>query len=245
MTAGLITLLLFIVLVVAWLYLLRLLDRARGAEWGHRWVNRIDGLNRLYCRRYHRLIAEPLALPQEGPAIVVANHVSGLDPLLLAAASPRPLRFIIASEEYHRFGLTWLFRAARCIPVDRTGRPERAFRAALAALKEGEVVALFPQGRIYRDHEVPHHLKPGATRLAQMTRAPIYPYRIEGIAGEGTVFSSLWRRSRARLTHYPPIICQPEAAKQCHHQLEALMRQHLVPGESGTSSGFVSQQADS
>lgn len=221
-----------VVLVAGWVYLLRLLDRAHGADWGHRWVNRIDGLNRLYCRRYHRLIAEPLALPEEGPAIVVANHVSGLDPLLLIAASPRPLRFIIASEEYHRFGLTWLFRAGKCIPVDRQGRPERAFRAALAALKEGEVVALFPQGRIYRDSEAPHHLKPGATRLAQMTSAPLYPHRIEGIAGEGTVFSSLWRRSHARLIHYPPIICDPAASKQCHQQLEALMRQHLAAGET-------------
>ncbi|HEY0634366.1 MAG TPA: lysophospholipid acyltransferase family protein [Gammaproteobacteria bacterium] len=236
MTPGLIVgALIATVLIAGWLYLLRTLDRARGAEWGHRWVNRVDGLNRLYCRRYHRLVAAPLALPQEGPAIVVANHVSGLDPLLLAAASPRPLRFIIASEEYHRFGLTWLFRAAKCIPVERQGRPERAFRAALAALKEGEVVALFPQGRIYRDSEAPHHLKPGAARLAQMTDAPIYPHRLEGIAGEGTVFSALWKRSRARLIHYPPIICDREVPKQCHHQLEQLMRQHLVADETDKS----------
>ncbi len=228
MTPGVIALLLVCVVITSgWLLLLRAADRARGAEWGHLWVNRIDGLNRIYCRRYHRLVSEPLALPSEGPAIVVANHVSGLDPLLLAAASPRPLRFIIASEEYHRFGLTWLFRAAQCIPVDRTGRPERAFRAALAALKAGEVVALFPQGRIYRDREAPHHLKAGASRLAQMTNAPLYPHRIEGIAGEGTVFSSLWKRSRARLTAYPPIVCTPEAPRECHHRLEQLLRQHL------------------
>lgn len=219
--------LIVVILVAAWLYLLRICDSAHGADWGNRWLNRIDGLIRIYARRYHRLKAQPLELPEQGPAIVVANHVSGLDPLLLIAASPRPLRFIIASEEYHRFGLTWLFRAGKCIPVDRQGRPERAFRAALTALQQGEVVALFPQGRIYRDSEAPHHLKPGATRLAQMTGAAIYPHRLEGIAGEGSVLTSLWKRSHACLTAYPPLVCEPAAGKQCHHQLEALMRQHL------------------
>ena len=226
---------LVVILIAGWLYLLRLLDRAHGAEWGNRWLNRIDGLCRIYARRYHRLIAQPMVLPEQGPAIVVANHVSGLDPLLLIAASSRPLRFIIASEEYHRFGLNWLYRAGKCIPVDRKGRPERAFRAALAALQKGEVVALFPQGRIYRDSEAPHHLKPGATRLAQMTGAPIYPFRIEGIAGEGTVFSSLWKRSHSRITHFSPIICDAEATRLCHQHLEYLMRQHLdVKGEDGS-----------
>lgn len=219
-----------VIVVVGWVYLLRILDRAHGADWGNRWLNRVDGLFRIYARRYHRLIAQSMVLPEQGPAIVVANHVSGLDPILLIAASPRPLRFIIASEEYHRFGLTWLFRAAKCIPVDRKGRPERAFRAALAALKAGEVVALFPHGRIYRDSEAPHHLKPGATRLAQMTGATIYPFRIEGIADEGTVLSSLWKRSHARLTRFSPISCDAGAPLQCHHQLETLMQR---PRESG------------
>lgn len=216
-----------VLLILAWLHLLRILDRAHGADWGNRWLNRIDGLIRIYARRYHRLSAEPMALPEQGAAIVVANHVSGLDPLLLIAASPRPLRFIIASEEYHRFGLTWLFRAGKCIPVDRSGRPERAFRAALAALQDGEVVALFPQGRIYLDREAPYHLKPGASRLAQMTAAPIHPFRIEGVAGEGAVFASLWKRSHARITSYPPIACSGGASRQCHQQLEHLLRQHL------------------
>lgn len=235
MTAGLVASLLAVVLLIAGgLFLLRILDRANGVDWGRRWLNRVDGLFRIYCRRYHRFDAQPMVLPP-GPVIVVANHVSGLDPLLLIAASPRPLRFIIASEEYHRFGLTGLFRAAGCIPVDRQGRPERAFRAALAALQKGEAVALFPQGRIYRDGEAPPHLKPGATRLAQMTGAPIYPYRLEGIAGEGTVFSSLWKRSRARLIHYPPLMCEPDASKQCHHQLETLLYHHLILEEAEKS----------
>jgi len=108
----------------------------------------IDGWLRLFCRYYHRLEYEPLPLPERGPALVASNHLSGLDPLLLITASKRPLRFLIAQEEYHRFGLNWLFRAAGCIPVDRKGRPEKALRRAREALQRGEVVALFPHGRM-------------------------------------------------------------------------------------------------
>jgi 1-acyl-sn-glycerol-3-phosphate acyltransferase len=225
MTAELLVFLslVLVALLFSWFWLLRRLDREPGADWGNRWVTRIDRANRIYCRRYHRLLTEPMALPQQGPAIVVCNHISGLDPLLLISASPRPLRFIIATEEYRRFGLNWLFRAARLIPVDRTGRPERAFRAALAALKAGEVVALFPEGRIYRDSEAPKHLKAGATRLAEITGATLYPFRLEGIAGEGTVFPSLWKRSDARLIHYPPLCCDEYPGKACHRQLEQLI----------------------
>jgi 1-acyl-sn-glycerol-3-phosphate acyltransferase len=127
-----------VLLAASWRAAMRALERANGAEWGGKWLDRLDGLNRIFCRRYHRLSAECLPLPEQGPALLVANHCSGLDPLLPIAASRRPLRFIIATEQYHRFGLEWLFRAVGCIPVDRRGRPERAFRDALKALRAGE-----------------------------------------------------------------------------------------------------------
>ena len=80
----------------------------------------------------------PIPLPETGAAIVVCNHISGLDPLVLIAATPRPLRFLIAREEYERFGLQWLFRLGKCIPVERDKRPELAMRAALRAIENGE-----------------------------------------------------------------------------------------------------------
>ena len=205
---------------------LRAFDRAHVADWGGRWVNRIDGFNRLFCHRFHRLSADGLPLPESGPALVVANHVSGLDPLLLAAASRRPLRFIIAAEQYHRFGLRWLFRAAGCIPVDRGGRPERAFREALKALAAGEVVALFPHGAIHLDSEPPQPLKRGVARLAQLADCPVYPVRIEGVKGEGQVVRGVFRRGNPRLTSHAPLNCHQLSDGDCLRYISEYIEPH-------------------
>jgi 1-acyl-sn-glycerol-3-phosphate acyltransferase len=178
---------------------------ASRVDWGHRWVNRMDGCVRLYCRHWHRLRPVELEIPAAGPAILVANHISGLDPLLMVACSRRPLRFLIAREQYRRFGLNWIFRAVGCIPVDRERSPEKALRAAFRALRDGQVVALFPHGKIHLDTDPPRRLKAGASRLAMHTGAPLIPMRIDGVRRPGHVVSPLLLRSRVTITAYRPI----------------------------------------
>jgi len=190
---------------------LRACRAAARADWGRGWLNTLDGLNRIFCQRFHRLRTVHLPLPKHGPALVVGNHVSGLDPLLMIAASPRPLRFIIAREQYERFGLHWLLRAVGCIPLDRAASPHRALAAARHALQHGEVVALFPQGRIHLDTEAPGRLKPGIQHLAKLSGAPVYPLRIEGVCGAGHTVSAVFMRSHARLTIFPCITYQEHA----------------------------------
>src|ERR1043165_1011104 len=186
---------LFGVFVFAWRAFMRTLDAANKADWGGRWLNRLDGLNRIFCRRFHRLRHGKLSIPAEGGALLATNHVSGLDPLLLIAASRRPLRFMIAREEYERWYLRWLFRAVGCIPVERSRNPRTAFHAARAALEQGEVVALFPHGRIHLDDHPPVTLKRGVTLMASMTGAPIIPARLEGVRGQGLTVPAVFMRS--------------------------------------------------
>lgn len=226
--------------LLPWLFLLLLLvaggllwhlsGRACEIDWEHRWMRHLDGFNRLFCRRYHRLHADHIELPAHGPAILVANHISGLDPLLMFAASRRRLRFLIATEQYYRFGLQWLFRAVGCIPVDRSGRPERAFRDALRALQEGDVVALFPHGKIHLDSEPPRRLKPGAVRLAQLADCPIYPVRIEGVRAQGAIFRPVFLRAQAHLYNRPVLECGALPPRDCLHRLEALL-EPPAPGQ--------------
>ncbi len=204
-----------VVLVFLWHKLLRACEAENVADWGNRWLNRLDGLNRIFCRRFHRLVHEPLNLPATGGVLVASNHVSGLDPLLLIAASPRPLRFLIAREQYDRWWLRWLFRAVGCIPVERARNPRSALAAARKALEHGEVVALFPHGRIHLDHHAPTPLKRGIVLLARMTGAPIFPVRVEGVRAQGMTVAAVFISSRAVVRSFTPLQCDDRLDEDC------------------------------
>lgn len=211
--------LLLLFVLFRWAYL-----NAGEADWGGITMKVIAGLNRLWCLRWHRLEYSPPDLPQYGPALVVANHISGLDSLVMIAASPRPLRFIIAREEFQRFGLNWLYKAVGCIPVDRDSRPQEALRAALSALNQGEVVALFPHGRIHLETDPPRKLKRGVLWLAQQTGCPIIPQRITGVRRAGHVFSPVFLRGRVQMKTFPPYPYADCANdEQCLQQLSDLL----------------------
>ncbi|MDM8548163.1 lysophospholipid acyltransferase family protein [Candidatus Venteria ishoeyi] len=181
---------------------------AHKIQWGNFWLNTIDGLVRLYCRYYHRLSPlSKLSLPTQGSALLVANHISGLDPLLMVCASSRPLRFLIAREEYEKPLLKWLYHAMGCIPVDRSSRPEIALRAALRALEAGEVIALFPQGRIILPNAQQKPLKRGVIWLAKQTQTPIYAMHIQGVVGMGKIMPALFQRSHVQLQVHEAMRC--------------------------------------
>ncbi len=216
-------------LVLGWL-LARAGERAHRVDWGSAWLNRLDGINRILCRRYHRLRHDPIGLPSHGPALVACNHVSGLDPLLMLAATERPLRFLIAREEYERAGLTWLYRAVGCIPVDRGSRPENALRAALRTLQAGEVVAVFPHGRIHLDSDPPRKLKPGVVWLARQARCPIFPVRLSGIRAQGQVMRAPFIPSRAVLKAFTALDCQIADQEDCLRDLGAMLDAKSPPG---------------
>jgi 1-acyl-sn-glycerol-3-phosphate acyltransferase len=194
--------------------------QANTTAWGSPFLNWLDGLNRLFCMHYHRLALVDLPLPESGQAIVVANHISGLDPMLMIACSRRPLRFLIAREQYRRFGLQWLFRAAGCIPVDRERSPEKAMRQAFKALREGEVVALFPHGKIHLDGDPPRRTKAGAARLAMIARAPVIPLHISGAACQGHVISPVFVRAKAKVELLPVIEVAERSADQLYHEID-------------------------
>ncbi len=215
---------------MAWLFALFLFfgliylgNKHSVADWDGRVINWIDGIGRLFCKYFHRLPENKIPLPETGAALVVANHVSGLDPFLLIAASHRPLRFLIAKEEYERPILHWLFKASGCIPVDRTGKPELALREALRALQSGEVIAIFPHGKIHLDTDPPRKLKGGVARLAAWSGAPIFPVRIDGVGGKGKVALAPFIPSHVQLTIVESFVCEPEEMVDCLNRISLVI----------------------
>ncbi|MGV8804778.1 MAG: MFS transporter [Polaromonas sp.] len=97
-------------------------------------------------------------IPAQGAAVLVCNHVSFIDPVLLMAASPRPIYFLMDHRIFKMPVLGWLFRLARAIPIapqkEDPAAYEAAFEAAAKVLRDGDLLAIFPEGGITRDGEL-------------------------------------------------------------------------------------------
>ena len=139
----------------------------------------------------------------------------------------RPVRFLIAREEYDRFGFRWLFKAAGCIPVDRDRNPEKALHTALAQLKQGEVIGIFPHGGIRWPVQSAGKIKGGAVRLAQRSQCPIYPVFFSGIKLPGFTLPALVIRSQVAVKLYPAMYCDPQSYEKCVEQLAQILNQNI------------------
>ncbi len=130
-------------------------------------------------------------LPAAGAAVLVCNHVSFVDAVLLMAASPRPIYFIMDHRIFQVPVLGWLFRLAKAIPIAPRGEDPRtyeaAFDAAAAVLKDGELLCIFPEGGLTRDGTL-QEFKGGIVKILQRTSAmglevPVIPMALTKLWG--------------------------------------------------------------
>lgn len=134
---------------------------------------------------YRTRILNPENIPAKGGAILIANHVSYVDVLVLGAYSPRPIRFM-SWEGFERNFLLWIvMRSMKTIPVSPL-RAKEAIRRACDKLKAGELVCIFPEGQLTRTGAL-NAFRPGYELIARISKAPVYPAFIDGLWG--SVFS--------------------------------------------------------
>jgi 1-acyl-sn-glycerol-3-phosphate acyltransferase len=119
-------------------------------------------------------------VPATGGVIVVANHVSEIDPLAVGdylIHLGRPPRFLAKKELWRRAPLRWVVEGAKQIPVDRdTADAAKALSAAVTALGQGECILIYPEGSATRDPQLwPMRPRTGAARLALLSQAPVIP----------------------------------------------------------------------
>jgi 1-acyl-sn-glycerol-3-phosphate acyltransferase len=125
-------------------------------------------------------------IPTQGAAVLVCNHVSFVDAMLLMAASPRPIRFIMDHRIFAVPVLGWLFRLAKAIPIapqrEDPAAYARAFEQARQVLDEGELLAIFPEGGITRDGTL-GEFKGGVMKILQTHPVPVVPLALQGLWG--------------------------------------------------------------
>ena len=125
-------------------------------------------------------------IPTSGPAILVCNHVSFVDAVVLMAASPRPIRFIMDHRIFATPVLGWLFKLGKAIPIapqkDDPAAYERAFAQARAVLDDGELLGIFPEGGITRDGSL-GEFKGGVMKILQTNPVPVVPLALQNLWG--------------------------------------------------------------
>jgi 1-acyl-sn-glycerol-3-phosphate acyltransferase len=180
-------------------------DRGTADEIERRLVIRLaKPFVRAYSSCFHDLrVLTPCPLPEKGPAILVCNHTSSLDPVLLQAACPRVITWMMA-KEYSFFGFRWFLNAIEPILVERSGRDMAATRTALRALKDGKILGLFPEGRIEPEQEL-LEFQTGVALLALKSRAPVYPAYLDGDQRGKGMLEALSTPSQITLAFGPPV----------------------------------------
>jgi len=157
----------------------------------------------------------PCPLPSDGGALVVANHRSPVDPIMIWMNShirpgrdqrrPRTISFLTASEYFDIPMLGWLIRTMRAIPVDRDGQDMGPTREAIRRLRAGRLVGIFPEGGLNSGPDL-REPNPGVAYLALKGRVQVYPCYIRGVAPvEDSMVAPFMRRTRVRVQWGHPI----------------------------------------
>ena len=141
-------------------------------------------------------------VPDEGAALIVANHVSFVDALVIAAAVRRPVRFVMDHRVFRLPVLNFVFRTGKAIPIagakEDPAMMERAFAEVARALRGGDVVCIFPEGRITDSGEL-YPFRPGLKRILEQTPVPVVPVALRGLWGSffsregGAAMTRPWR----------------------------------------------------
>ncbi len=184
----------------------------------------------LYRLRLHGIERH---VPDEGAALIVCNHVSYMDALVLAATIPRPVRFVMYYRIFNIPVMRWIFRTAKAIPIagarEDPALMQRAFDAIDAALADGELVCIFPEGALTKDGEIAK-FKSGVEKIVERRAVPVVPMALRNM------WTSMWSKRDSRLrrmrvprrfrAHVEVIAAAPvDAAQVSAELLEAQVRQ--------------------
>jgi 1-acyl-sn-glycerol-3-phosphate acyltransferase len=151
----------------------------------------------LLIHTIHRVITVDVErIPAEGPAVLVCNHVSYVDALVIGAASPRPIRFVMDHRIFKAPIAGWLFRSAKAIPIASAKEDpwlmEKAYVDIAQALHDGDLVCIFPEGKLTSTGDM-NEFRGGVAKIVERSKVPVIPMALRGLWG------SLLTRDKANL----------------------------------------------
>lgn len=182
-------------------------------------------------------------VPKRGAALVVCNHVSFMDALVLGGGSPRPLRFVMDQPIFESRWLKWWFQLVGAIPIESERHSPGALRRTLdevsRALRAGDIVMVFPEGRITPDGDI-HAFRRGLETILARDNVPVIPAGLAGLWGSwtshygGKALKKWPSRFRAPVSlHFgPPVLVHEVEDIAFRRYLEARVRALKAAGDS-------------
>ncbi|SDG96154.1 1-acyl-sn-glycerol-3-phosphate acyltransferases [Paraburkholderia steynii] len=141
---------------------------------------------------YRMRLVHAERIPEEGAAVLVCNHVSYVDAIVIMAESPRPIRFVMDHRIFRTPLVGWLFRHAKAIPIapahENPEMLKRAYEACAKALDDGDLVCIFPEGKLTRTGDM-NPFRHGVVEILRRKAVPVVPMALRGLWG------SFWSRS--------------------------------------------------
>lgn len=154
------------------------------------------GLTRLMWRTRS---PRSLPLPKGQGAVLVCNHKSSIDPFFIQVVAHRKVHWLVAREYCQKGLIGWFLRSCEVIQAGRTGIDTAATKAAIRYASQGDLVGVFPEGRINTTGDFMLPVRPGAALMAIKAKAPILPCYIEGAPYNGSAASPLFMRARVNV----------------------------------------------
>lgn len=163
-------------------------------------------------------------VPEKGPVILAANHLSILDPIAIGAGIKRPVSFLARADVFRLPLLSWLLPRLYAIPVERGTGDLSAIKGAIRALEKGMAFGIFPEGTRSRSGRL-QPFKTGVAAIAYRTGSPVVPVAVIGTEKAWPVGRKLFRlRQPIRVVYGDPIPV-PRKTKVTHQELENLTRE--------------------
>ncbi|MET3132908.1 1-acyl-sn-glycerol-3-phosphate acyltransferase [Oxalobacteraceae bacterium GrIS 1.11] len=173
-------------------------------------------------------------IPDEGAAVLVCNHVSFVDAIVIMAVSRRPIRFVMDHRIFKTPLLGWIFKTGKAIPIASAKEDpwlmEKAFVDIAQALHEGDLVCIFPEGKLTTTGEM-NEFKGGIAKILARSQVPVIPMALRGMWGhflsrnKENVFERTFRggwRSRLVLVVGQPVAPLEATPELLHQQVRAL-----------------------
>lgn len=179
----------------------------------------------------------------DGAYVLAGNHVSFMDPLLVAAVSRRRVFFVMTSLHYRSPQLGWFYRFARAIPLSPRGANREGLQAARAVLRRGDVLGIFPEGGISRDGRLQLG-NPGAVSLVLAEGAPIVPFALLGAERALPLGGGLPRPRRVTVRFGRRIPPEEIAALAPDRKRRLRLATRLIMDEIAALAGQTSREAE-